>query len=116
MRLDHITHHLLTIYALGASPSMLEKAYNENVSYQRPKGELEQKIVEDLSDKAKFKDYLGQEKYFHDYLVFFQNEIDSKGLEATLNEHVFAGDEHADAMFVRMFAGMDYKQGRQIHS
>jgi len=104
---DHIVHHILTIYALGASPSLIQTAYNQNANYQRPVKLQERKTV-DLSDRAKFKKYLSNPAYYHDYLVFFQKEIDSKGVEAVLNEHVFAGDEHADRMFVRMFAG-EYK-------
>jgi hypothetical protein len=61
--------------------------------------------VKDLSDTEKFKKYLSNQKYYHDYLVFFQQEIESKGVEATLDEHVFAGTDHAELMFVRMFSG-----------
>lgn len=33
---NHITHHLLTLFALNASPEELQKAYDANASYQRP--------------------------------------------------------------------------------
>jgi hypothetical protein len=104
--LDHIVHHILTIYSLGASPSLIEKAYNENLNYQRPLRLAETRSLEDLSDKKKFEECLSKQHYYYDFMTFFQKEIDSKGLEATLSEHVFAGDEHADRMFVRLFAGI----------
>jgi hypothetical protein len=53
----------------------------------------------------RFKSYLGQEKYYHDFLVYFQQEIDKNGWQGTLHKHVFAETEHADDMLVRMYAG-----------
>ena len=52
-----------------------------------------------------FKSYLGQEKYYHDFLVYFQQEIDKSGWQHVLQEHLFAETEHADDMLARMFAG-----------
>lgn len=102
---NHIAHHLLTIYALGATKQEIQKAYDINKDYQRPQKPAEEKVVHDLSEKSSFPKYLGQGEHFHDYEVFFQREIEAKGWEAVLNEHLFAGDEHADALFVRMYAG-----------
>lgn len=53
----------------------------------------------------RFKTYLGEEKYYHDFLVFFQKEMEAKGWQDVLNEYVFSGSERADDMLVRMFAG-----------
>lgn len=58
-----------------------------------------------MSDKSKFKEYLFKEEHYTNFLVYFQREIDAKGVGAVLNEHLFAEDEHADALLVRMFAG-----------
>ena len=102
---NHIAHHLLTIYGLGATEGELQKAYDANKSYQRSPYPSKHSIVEDMSDRDKFAKYLGKERYYNDYKIFFQEELESQGLEKTLNEHVFAGDEHADALLVRMYAG-----------
>jgi hypothetical protein len=75
------------------------------VSYQRPAGPLEASIVEDMHDPERFKSYLGQEKYYHDYLVFFREEMEKKGWQAVVNEYLFTGDERADDMLVRLFGG-----------
>lgn len=56
----------------------------------------------------KYKTYLGDEKYYHDFLVFFQEEMDKKGWENVLNEYLFKGDEIADDMLVRMYGGQLY--------
>lgn len=102
---NHIAHHLLTIYSLGATPDELKRAFDQNKGYQRPLPAVQDRIVEDLADREKFKQHLGKEEYFHDYEVYFRKEIDEKGWEAVLNEHLFAGDEHAKRLLTRMYAG-----------
>lgn len=104
-RHNHIAHHIPSIYALGATKAEVQKAYDINKDYQRPLKPANPEIVQDMSDKANFAKYLGQEQYCHDYEVFFQQEIEKKGWQAVLNEHLFSGDDHADALFVRLYAG-----------
>ena len=103
---DHIAHHTLTLYALGAPPSLIQKQYDKNKSYQRPTQPIDNDVLEDLHDPSKFRKYLANERYYHDYLVFFQDEIDKKGYEEVINEYVLKGDERAEDMLVRMYAGM----------
>ena len=102
---NHIAHHLLTIFSLGASPEELQKAFDFNADYQRPQFPIKQKNVQSMSDKSSFAKFLGKEQYFRDYEIFFQQEIEAKGWQAVLKEHVLAGDDHAEAMMTRMFAG-----------
>ncbi|EON62989.1 hypothetical protein W97_02215 [Coniosporium apollinis CBS 100218] len=102
---NHIAHHLLTIYALAAPPHIIQYQYDHNKSYQRPAVSLEDSVMQDMRDPEKFNKYLGDEKYYHDFLIFFQDEMESKGWENVLNEYLFKGDERADDMLVRMFAG-----------
>ena len=103
---NHISHHILTLFALGASPSQLQAQYVSNRTYQRPPEELKASIVEEMHDPARFKTYLGQEQYYPDFLIFFQQEMETKGWEAVVDEYVFRGDERADDMLVRLFAGI----------
>ena len=105
MMADHIAHHVLTLYAIAASPDIIQKQYNNNKSYQRPTPPLEARVIEDLHDHSKFHHYLGKEEYFHDFLVFFQQEIDKKGWPEVIIEYVLKRDELADDMLARMFAG-----------
>lgn len=102
---NHIAHHILTIFALNATPTELQTGYDNNVYYQRPTGPVKRSIVEGMHDPESFKKYLGKEKYYHDFLTFFKDEIDKKGWEAVLNEYLFKGDERADDMLVRLFSG-----------
>jgi hypothetical protein len=58
-----------------------------------------------MHDRESWNKYLGDGKYYHDWLVFFQNEIDAKGWENVINEYCLARDERADDMLVRLFMG-----------
>lgn len=66
---------------------------------------LKQSIVEDMHKPERFKTYLGDEKYYHDFLVFFQKEIEAKSWQKVLNEYLFANDERANDMLGRLYAG-----------
>ena len=103
---NHIAHHLLTIYALGATPEEIQKAFDRNKTMQRPQFPIKERNVESMADPEAFKNFLGKEQYFHDFEAFFRQEIEKKGWEQVLNEHVFSRTEHAERIFDRMFAGM----------
>jgi hypothetical protein len=53
----------------------------------------------------RFKTYLGKEKYYHDFLVFFQKEMEAIGWQEVLNKYLFANDERANDMLSRLYAG-----------
>ncbi|TAQ87243.1 hypothetical protein B7494_g4436 [Chlorociboria aeruginascens] len=99
---NHIAHHLLTLYGLGAPAEVIEKHYKANASYQRPAAAFQDRIIGDMSNPEHFKKYLGDEKYHRDFLIFFQKEMEVKGWEDVLNEYLFKGDQRADDLLVRM--------------
>lgn len=63
--------------------------------------------VSQMHDPEHFKGFLGNERYYHDFLKFFQDEMEEKGWENVLNEYLFAADERADDMLARLFAGKE---------
>ena len=99
-------HHLLSLYALGGTPDELQKQYDSNAEYQRNPQPLDESIVDELHDSAAFKKYLDNERYFRDYMVFFQREIEKKGVGEVVNEYLLKGDERANDMLGRTYAGM----------
>ena len=103
---NHNCHLVLTLYALGASPTEIQQGYDRNKSYQRRHFPVNSSNVEEMADRAKFKTFLGKERYFHDFESFFSREVEKSGWEEVLNEHLFARDEHADDLLSRMYAGM----------
>jgi hypothetical protein len=96
---------MLTLYALGAPQSALQKQYDGNTSYQRPMVAPEIKVETDMRDPAKFKECLGKQQHYHDYLIFFQEQMEEKGWEKLVNEYLFSGTEEADDFLVRAFGG-----------
>lgn len=104
---NHIAHHLLTIYALGATASQIQKAFDQNANYQRPQFPVNKDDVQAMADSATFAKYLNNEKYFHDFEIYFRKEIERHGgsWQNVLNEQVFADTPQARDLFVRMFAG-----------
>ncbi|KAK2763068.1 hypothetical protein FQN54_009701 [Arachnomyces sp. PD_36] len=102
---NHIVHYVLTRYALGASPESIQNIFDQVSVYQRPVNPADEDVVRTMADREKFKGYLEDEKHYTNFLAFFQREIEKKGVADVLNEHLFAGDEHADDMLVRVFAG-----------
>ncbi|KAI1487490.1 hypothetical protein F5X96DRAFT_649724 [Biscogniauxia mediterranea] len=103
---DHISHHLLALYGTGASAEDIEKAYNDNTSYQRPAMKTHGNPVEDFKDWEKAKKCLGKGQYYPDFLAYFQAEIERLGWQKTIHEHMFKGDERSEDMLLRMFAGL----------
>jgi hypothetical protein len=49
--------------------------------------------------------YLANEKYFPDFMTFFQHEIEAKGWQGVLGEYVFADTPQATDLLLRLFAG-----------
>ena len=102
---DHIVHCILTIYSLGATPEEIQQVYDREASYQKKRHPIDEEVVKSLADRPTFKSYLGQQPHYSNYLLFFQREIEKKGVKATLEEHLFAGDEHADRLFALIYNG-----------
>lgn len=88
---NHIVHHILSLYGLGAPGAIIEKQFERNASYQIPPKPVTVEIVHDMADPMKFKQFLGDAGHYHDFLVFFQQEMETKGVDGVLNEYVFAG-------------------------
>ncbi|KAF6808362.1 HypA protein [Colletotrichum sojae] len=103
---NHIPHHLLALYGTGAGPEAIQMGYKENENYQRPAKNSHDGVADELHDWEKAKKYLGRERHYPDFLLFYQREIERLGgWQEALNEHLFKGDERADDLFQRMFAG-----------
>lgn len=102
---DHIVHHILTIYALGASPEEIQEAYNHDKIYQKPALPMDGSVVKAMRDEKVFIENLTKEQHYPNFLSYFQREIENKGVPDVLNEYLFAEDERAEGLLVRMFAG-----------
>ncbi|EME39560.1 hypothetical protein DOTSEDRAFT_38729 [Dothistroma septosporum NZE10] len=102
---NHIAHQMLTMWALKASPDQLQREYTSNSSYQRPARKPDPTALRDLSNPQAFISHLGPEEHYNDFLEFFQAEIDKTRWQDVVNKYLFTGDERAETMLVRMYAG-----------
>ena len=104
----------MTLYALGATPEEIQKGYDHEAAYQRPRPPVDEDVIEAMADKDKFKSYLGQQPQYPNFLLFFQREIEAKGVKATLEEHLFAETEHAAYMLPRFFTSKYYRRSLYV--
>lgn len=102
---DHIDHHVLSIYALGASPEDVEHAYASGSSYQRPALPVDKEVVKRLNNQDEFRKLAGKREHYPNFLHFFKQELESKGVGSVVHEYLFAGGEFADEMLARLFGG-----------
>ncbi|KAF7183618.1 hypothetical protein CNMCM7691_003897 [Aspergillus felis] len=99
-------HHLLAIYALGASPESLKEHYCRARQQQQPAIAIDESVVQALSEKTTWTTCTGNHRQYQNFLAFFQRELAKKSVEDVLLEYLFKGDERADDMLVRMFSGI----------
>ena len=104
--IDHIAHHILTLYALGATSDDMSRSYERNATYQRPPPPIDNQMAAELQDPSFFLEKLGQStKYYPNYLVLFTEGIEANGYEHVCNEYLFKGDKRANIMLARLYAG-----------
>lgn len=102
---NHIAHSLLTILALGASPQELQDRYEDGVPIQRAMPEIDNALVDQLSDDETFFATLGQISSYHTFLEFFKREMAKKDWKDIVQNYLFSRTRTADAMLARMYEG-----------
>jgi NAD(P)-dependent dehydrogenase (short-subunit alcohol dehydrogenase family) len=102
---NHMAHSILTTFALSASPSELQRAYDDGVAVQRPMPELDMEAVKGLSDDNNLTAIFGQLPHYTNALVFFRQQIDLFGWRAILHKYCFSRTPLADNMLARMYEG-----------
>jgi hypothetical protein len=83
--LSHASHHLLVLYALGASSDLLVAAYKAHEGQLRAAFPSPGEITHE-----NYADHIGEEKWYQAYFNFFAQELLSKGVSKTLDEYVFS--------------------------
>jgi hypothetical protein len=102
---DHVVHHMLSIYALGATSDQIREHYKRAISVVPPAHPIDVNLSQSLIDREKWKIHIGDHLYYHSYLAFFEREIEAKGYINVMQEYLFAEDERAEDMLCRLFAG-----------
>lgn len=105
---NHIAHHILAVWALNASVDSLQTGYSKNQKSQRPQPPVNNELLAKLHDPQEFMKNLAVRDNYHTWLRFFCNEIEAHGWEDVLQKYLFAEDERANTMLVRMYAGKGF--------
>ncbi|CAE6455482.1 unnamed protein product [Rhizoctonia solani] len=84
---NHLSHHLLAAYGIGAPAPVLQKAFDDHASYQRPAYQSPEPITHENWTK-----HLGNEHFYTAYMNFFSAEIKKNGLSATFEKYVLSDD------------------------
>ncbi|KAK3939539.1 HypA protein [Diplogelasinospora grovesii] len=104
---NHIPHHILALFGTGADASSLQKGYDGNAHYQRPALPPHPEVIQELRDWDHAREYLGNEKYYPDFLRFFQKEMETQSWEDVVLKYLFKAerDDATDDMLVRLYSG-----------
>ena len=102
---NHMAHSLLTVFALGGSPSELQRAFDDNQPDQRPLPDPDDLIIKEMSDNGKCYERLGQIKNYTNFLVFFERQIEDKGWREVIQEYCFSRSQIAEAILAGLYEG-----------
>ncbi|KAK4512489.1 Karyopherin transporter [Mucor velutinosus] len=84
---NHLIHHLLAAYSLGASKQKLQEIFDDHAKDQRPLPPSVGTITRENYTK-----YLGQADAYASFLTFFQYEVEKNGSIDTVRRWVWSGD------------------------
>lgn len=102
---NHIVHHTLTLWAMGAKPSDIRLHQERNAQYQRQSMVLQSWLVEDMAVPEVFTRCLGREENYRNFERFFLKQIDEHGYQHVLQKYLLDGSEIADDMLCRVYMG-----------
>ena len=102
---NHIAHNLLTRLVLGASQSELQTAYDDDLPTQRAIPERDNEVVKRLYDEAFFLEKISEGNQYHNFLAFFEQQIEEKGWKVIVTEYVFSGSQIAETLLPLMYDG-----------
>ncbi|KAI0061597.1 hypothetical protein BV25DRAFT_1805308 [Artomyces pyxidatus] len=107
---NHLSHHLLTAYDLGASSALLQAIYDkENTALSSVfAADVKRNVVERQEVKIQednWKEYLGQDKYYANLLIFFSEKVQEIGGHAAFEQYVYSRTADGAFMVERLVAG-----------
>jgi hypothetical protein len=103
---NHIVHSVLTVYALGGTPTDIKRAFDDGQEIQKPMLPQDLETVKGLGNPEVFKKKMGFLDEYTNFLAYFEKEIDQKGWKEVVQEHLFAKTPNAQIMFAKLFEGL----------
>lgn len=104
--MNHISHSLLTCFALGAGPKELQDRYDDEAAGQRPMPPVDNDLLEKLSDADIFYQTMHTKVQYNTILKFFERRIAAQGWKAVVHEFIFTGTKVAERMLSSLFDGL----------
>ncbi|KAJ2929943.1 hypothetical protein H1R20_g7154, partial [Candolleomyces eurysporus] len=102
---NHLSHHLLAAYDLGATASHFKKIYDAEAEIQRPIVLEEKDLAISIND-GNWIQYLGNQSAYAAYFSFFSEKVAALGPSSALEKFVFdrSANDHGNEMLVRMMS------------
>jgi len=104
---NHLSHHLLAVYDLGASAGLLQKIYADEATSQRPII-LEPKDESIVVSKDNWIQYLENQSAYGAFVKFFAEEVKDLGVTGVLEKYIFDPEVNKNGidMLSRVMAGV----------
>ncbi|KIJ21190.1 hypothetical protein PAXINDRAFT_6963 [Paxillus involutus ATCC 200175] len=88
---NHLSHHVLAAYDLGAPASVLQAIYDAESARQRPIDVDKDATLDQVRiTPDNFREHLGEGRYYPVLLTFFTEQIEELGLSETLERYIFS--------------------------
>ncbi|KAJ7739259.1 hypothetical protein DFH07DRAFT_752245 [Mycena maculata] len=99
---NHLPHHLVAAYDMGAPPALLKLIYEELAPTLRPLDRQGDDITE-----SNWTTRLGERQAYGSYLSFFSDQLSKNGTEETMRKYVMAPEANGNgaAMLARFLGG-----------
>ncbi|KAF8804705.1 hypothetical protein BYT27DRAFT_7259180 [Phlegmacium glaucopus] len=103
---NHLSHHLLAVYDLGASAGHIQKIYEDEARAQRPII-LESKDESIVVSKENWTQYLENQSAYGAFVKFFAGQVEELGVTGTLEKYIFDPEVNKNGvnMLSRVVAG-----------
>lgn len=97
---------MLSLWALGASPSLIKQHAERNINCALPPPKFaDEATVESLSNPQTLEGALGDERYYQDLVVFFEREVARLGVDEVLQRYLVGDGDLARAVYPRIYRG-----------
>ncbi|KAG7090652.1 hypothetical protein E1B28_009753 [Marasmius oreades] len=84
---NHIAHHVLAAWALGADEEVIQAIYDQDRKSQKAAFESPEPIT-----RGNYNEHLGDGSFYNAYLKYFSEVLQQTDVNAVLEEHVFSSD------------------------
>ncbi|KAJ7343876.1 hypothetical protein DFH08DRAFT_937679 [Mycena albidolilacea] len=99
---NHLSHHVLSLHDLGASPECIQTMFDQEAATQRPLHHSKVEVKADGITEANWTTHLGDANahLYPDYLEFFSSAIAKHGVSRVLERYVFSPEANGNGVLM----------------